>query len=80
MKNQNSTLIQIAFSGAQTTITKGLIRPDLPDIFLLQNAGKSPPGCARSSGNSLRLHTKILLPVNGNRSINRKIKKQKIIF
>ncbi|NEW84406.1 MAG: hypothetical protein GZ094_18850 [Mariniphaga sp.] len=80
MKNQNYSLIEVAFSGAQTTITRGLIRPDLPDIFLLQNAGKSPPGCARSSGSSLGLHTEILLPVNGNRSINRKIKSKKIYF
>lgn len=79
MKNQNNSLIKVAFSGAKTTITQP-IQSDASDIFLLQNAGKSPPGCARSSGSSLRLHTEILLAVNGNRSINRKIKKQEIIF
>ena len=29
---------------------------DLSNIFLIQHAGKSPPGCSRSSGSSLRLY------------------------
>ena len=29
----------------------------LPKLILIKNKGESPPGCSRSSGSSLRLHT-----------------------
>ena len=32
---------------------------DLSNIFLIQHAGKSPPGCPRSSGSILRLYPDI---------------------
>jgi len=32
-------------------------KSDFPNFILIKNKGDSPPGCARSSGSSLGLHT-----------------------
>ena len=44
---------------------------DLPNIYLIQHAGKSPPGCSRSSGNSQELYLNInRIVCKGNRINN----------
>jgi len=57
MKNQNKTLIKVAFSGAKTLFVQGLTNSFFPDIFLIKNAGLPPPGRSRSSGGGIILDT-----------------------
>ena len=59
MKNQNRQGIDDAAIETFTTLNRIQHKLDLPNFILIQNKGKSPPGCSRSSESSLRLHPDI---------------------
>jgi len=56
-KSQNWQGINDASIGPNTTFIRIQSKSDFPNFILIKNKGDSPPGCAHSSGSSMRLHT-----------------------
>ena len=75
---KNEQNIDDASNGATAILDRILSTSDLPNIFLIHHAGKSPPGCSRSSGSRLRLRPDINRAVcKGNRINNKEVIKYK---
>ena len=61
-----------ACAESNSTINRKQSISDIPNIFLIHHAGKSPPGCSRSSASSLSLHPDInRIACKGNRINNK---------
>jgi len=72
-KNQNWQGINDASTEPNTTLTGQQSKSDFPNFILIKNKGESPPGCSRSSENSLCLPPDInRTACKGNRINNKK--------
>ena len=71
-KSQISQGINDASTEQNTTLIRLQSKSVFPNFILIKNKGESPPGCARSSGSSLRLHPDInRIASKGNRINNK---------
>ena len=71
-KSQNRQCINDASTVSNTTLTRLQSKSDFPGFILIKNKGESPPGRARSSGSSLRLHPDMNRTVCKGNRINNK--------